>query len=251
MALHRSRAAGRGRAAPGTARAVSPSLDAAGPFPRAVQSLVEDLERLAQGLIAQGRAGEAVDQLEDALRRMSTTPNLLFVYAAAARAASRSDLAHFVYQRVIRYPRAQNADPEGLQTAMEGRSELDGLLKHCTTTKPPKGIAGCPTISLRNAGIVSVRAWHWGLPSASPMRSRCCKRSMRPVQHRRRSVPSSASSTGRWDCWMSRSKMERSPCVLRFSVAMPSLSTGWVLVPASKRVVPSRGPFVFAHVVMC
>ncbi|AUB82288.1 protein kinase domain-containing protein [Candidatus Thiodictyon syntrophicum] len=98
--------------------------------PAATVSLATDLERLAKDLIAQGRGEEAVDRLEEALRRMSTTPNLLFIYAAAARAVNKLDVAHLVYQRIIQWLRAQGAEPVALQGAMEGRSELDVRLKH-------------------------------------------------------------------------------------------------------------------------
>jgi tetratricopeptide (TPR) repeat protein len=98
--------------------------------PERVLSLTEDLERLAGDLIAQGRADEAVDELESPLQRMSTTPNLLLMYAAAARAVDKLEVAHLVYQRIIRWLRANHAEPAELRDAMEGRSELDVRLKH-------------------------------------------------------------------------------------------------------------------------
>ena len=98
--------------------------------PERTASLAEDLERLASDLVAQGRADEAIDKLESALRHMSTAPNLLLVYAAAARAVNRFEVAHLVYQRTIRWLRANHAEPMELRDAMEGRSELDVRLKH-------------------------------------------------------------------------------------------------------------------------
>jgi serine/threonine-protein kinase len=93
-------------------------------------SLAEELGRLASELIAQGRADEAVEKLESALRRMSTNPNLLLIYAAAARAVDKLEVAHFVYQRTIHWLRTHDAEPAALRDAMEGRSELDVQLKH-------------------------------------------------------------------------------------------------------------------------
>lgn len=93
-------------------------------------SLAEDLERLATDLIAQGRAGEALDKLESALQHMSTAPNLLLIYAAAARAVEKLEVAHLVYQRATRWLLARNAEPAALRDAIEGRSELDVQLKH-------------------------------------------------------------------------------------------------------------------------
>jgi serine/threonine-protein kinase len=98
--------------------------------PEQMPSLAEELGRLANELIAQGRADEAFEKLESALRRMSTSPNLLMIYAAAARAVDRLEVAHLVYQRAIRWLRAHDAEPAALRDAMEGRSELDVQLKH-------------------------------------------------------------------------------------------------------------------------
>ncbi|MCL5670047.1 MAG: serine/threonine-protein kinase, partial [Acidobacteria bacterium] len=94
-----------------------------------VPSLTEDLERLAGELIAEGRAEEAVDKLELALRHMTTAPNLLLVYAAAARAVNKLEVAHLVYKRAVSWLRANHAGPAELRDAMEGRSELDVKLK--------------------------------------------------------------------------------------------------------------------------
>jgi len=98
--------------------------------PEPITSLADDLERLATELLAQGRADEAVDRLEAALQRMSTSPNLLLVYAAAARAVDKLEVAHRVYQRLIRWLEARHAEPAALRDALEGRSELDVRLKH-------------------------------------------------------------------------------------------------------------------------
>ncbi len=98
-------------------------------LPERSPSLAEDLERLVRDLIAQGRADEAVDKLESALRHMSTAPNLLLVYAAAARAVNKLEVAHLVYQRAIHWLRANHTEPAEMRDAMEGRSELDVRLK--------------------------------------------------------------------------------------------------------------------------
>ncbi len=95
-----------------------------------IYSLAEDLERHARELIAQGRADQALEKLESALERMSTAPNLLLIYAVAAKAVDRQDVAHLVYQRTIHWLEANNAEPAALREAIEGRSELDVRLKH-------------------------------------------------------------------------------------------------------------------------
>jgi serine/threonine-protein kinase len=92
-------------------------------------SMAEELERLAQELVAAGRADEAVDQIEVALRRLSTSPGLLLVYAAAARAANRLEVAHLVYRRILRWLDAREACPDERRDALEGRAELDVRLK--------------------------------------------------------------------------------------------------------------------------
>jgi len=97
--------------------------------PEPASSLAEELERLAGELLAQGRAEEAVAQLELALQRLSTSPRLLLVYAAAARAVDRIEVAHLVYQRTIRWLQAHDAEPEVLRDPIEGRSDLDVRLK--------------------------------------------------------------------------------------------------------------------------
>jgi len=98
--------------------------------PESFPSFAEDLERLANVLIAQGRASEALDKLESGLRHMSTAPNLLLVYAAAARAVERLDLARLIYQRIIQWLRTNRAQSEEFRDAIEGKSELDVKLKH-------------------------------------------------------------------------------------------------------------------------
>lgn len=93
-------------------------------------SMAEELEKLAAELVADGRAGEAVEQIEAALQRFSTTPSLLMVYAAAARAADRYEVAHLVYQRVIGWLRSHGAEDEELRGPLEGRAELDVHFKN-------------------------------------------------------------------------------------------------------------------------
>ena len=92
-------------------------------------SIAEELELLANELLAQGRAEEAVSELETALQRMSTSPRLLLVYAAAARAVNRLEVAHLVYQRSIAWLQRHHAGPDELRDPMEGRAELDVRLK--------------------------------------------------------------------------------------------------------------------------
>ena len=107
------------------------TLRAADPVkPVAVPSMAEELERMAQELVAEGRAEEAVARIEAALQRLSTSPGLLLVYAAAARAANRLEVAHLVYRRMLRWLDLHGASPEERRDAMEGRAELDVRLKH-------------------------------------------------------------------------------------------------------------------------
>lgn len=95
-----------------------------------VASFAEDLEALARELIDSGKPEAALARLEEGLARVSTTPSLLFMYAAAARAVNRPQVAHLVYARLVRWLRARGAGPEELREPMEARSELDVQLKH-------------------------------------------------------------------------------------------------------------------------
>ena len=61
---------------------------------------------------------------------MSTAPNLLLIYAAAARAVDKLEVAHVVYKRTICWLQANHAEPSAFRDAIEGRSELDVRLKH-------------------------------------------------------------------------------------------------------------------------
>ncbi len=99
-------------------------------LPELIPTLAEDLASLARDLIAQGRPDQALEKLESALQRMSTSPKLLLLYAVAARAIDRLEVAHLVYQRTVRWLEAQSAEPGDLREAIEGRSELDVRLKH-------------------------------------------------------------------------------------------------------------------------
>lgn len=98
--------------------------------PAVVPSMAEELERMAQELLAEGRAEEAVARIESGLQRFSTSAGLLLVYAAAARAANRLEVAHLVYCRILRWLDARGAGPEARRDALEGRAELDVRLKH-------------------------------------------------------------------------------------------------------------------------
>lgn len=96
----------------------------------AAPSMAEEMERLGRELVAAGRPEEAVDKIEAALQRLSTAPGLLLVYAAAARATNRLEVAHAVYRRVLRWLDTTEAPPEERRDAYEGRAELDVQLKH-------------------------------------------------------------------------------------------------------------------------
>jgi serine/threonine-protein kinase len=68
-----------------------------------ILTAAEELADLTQTLVHQGKAAEAVEKLEVAMQRLSTSPRILLIYVAAARAVGKFDAAHLVYQRVIRW----------------------------------------------------------------------------------------------------------------------------------------------------
>jgi serine/threonine-protein kinase len=101
------------------------------PIPQTTPILTaaEELAELTQILMRQGKAAEAVEKLEAAMQRMSTSPRILLIYAAAARAVGKLDAAHLVYQRVIRWLQHHGAENHDLRDPIEGRAELDVLMK--------------------------------------------------------------------------------------------------------------------------
>lgn len=110
---------------PTPSRVETIDVPATPPVPR----VPEQLEALIDDLLRQGRAEEAVDRLEKAVQRMSTSPRVLLLYASAARAIGKLETAHLVYQRAIAWLRAQQRPDEELRDAIEGRGELDVELK--------------------------------------------------------------------------------------------------------------------------
>ena len=94
-----------------------------------VPSVAEELLELTKDLVDQGKVDEAVAKLEKAMQRMSTSPRVLLMYAAAARMVGKFDAAHLVYQRAIRWLRNHNAGDDELRDPIEGKSELDVKLK--------------------------------------------------------------------------------------------------------------------------
>ena len=93
-------------------------------------TVAEELLDLTKGLVEAGKPEEAVTRLEQAMQRISTSPRILLLYAAAARMVGKLDAAHLVYQRAIRWLRSNGAGDEELRDPIEGKAELDVLLKH-------------------------------------------------------------------------------------------------------------------------
>jgi serine/threonine-protein kinase len=94
-----------------------------------VLTVAEELADLTQTLLHQGKAAEAAEQLEAAMQRISTSPRILLIYAAAARAVGKLDAAHLVYQRAIRWLKQHGAEDDELRDPIEGQSELDVMMK--------------------------------------------------------------------------------------------------------------------------
>ena len=111
------------------AGAVLDPVTSPAPTPPAL-SMADELERMAQDLMANGRADEAVERLESALQRLSTSPGLLMIYAAAVRAADRLEVAHMVYERVLRWLGGRGANPDERRDATECLADLNVRLKH-------------------------------------------------------------------------------------------------------------------------
>ncbi|MBT2989951.1 MAG: protein kinase [Candidatus Thiodiazotropha sp. (ex Ctena orbiculata)] len=97
--------------------------------PEPVPTVADELAELASELVEQGKVEEAVEKLEKAMQRMSTSPRVLLLYAAAARTVGKIDAAYLVYGRVIRWLRNNGAGDEELRDAMEGRADVGVRLK--------------------------------------------------------------------------------------------------------------------------
>lgn len=100
-------------------------LAAVEPLPTVASQLVE----LTETLVRDGRAEEAVDKLEEAMQRISTSPRLLMIYGAAAQVVGKLEAAHIVYRRTLAWLRRHGASDEELRDPMEARSNLDVQLK--------------------------------------------------------------------------------------------------------------------------
>ena len=94
-----------------------------------ILTVADELAELGQDLMNNERAVEAVAELEAGMERVSTSPRLLLVYAAAARATSRREAARLAYERAIRWMERHDASDDDLRGAKEGCATLDVELK--------------------------------------------------------------------------------------------------------------------------
>lgn len=94
-----------------------------------ILTVADELAELGQELVNNERAVEAVAQLEAGMERVSTSPRLLLVYAAAARATGRHEAARLAYDRAIRWMERHDASDDDLRAAKEGCASLDVELK--------------------------------------------------------------------------------------------------------------------------
>lgn len=108
-----------------TAADVTPEAQDAGLLPKPA----EEVAKAARELLGEGHIDEAISRLEVAMQRMSTSPNILLVYAEAARRAGRIDAARAVYQRVRAHLQREGCREEEMRDAVEGLAELDVQLK--------------------------------------------------------------------------------------------------------------------------
>jgi eukaryotic-like serine/threonine-protein kinase len=90
---------------------------------------VDELAELARELIAEGKVDDAIAQLERAMRRTATSPQMLLVYAQAAKRVGRLDAANAVYRRAISWLKSEAAQDHELRDPVEGLAELDVQLK--------------------------------------------------------------------------------------------------------------------------
>jgi serine/threonine-protein kinase len=94
-----------------------------------LQRPVDELAELARELIADGKVDDAIAQLERAMRRTATSPQMLLVYAQAAKRVGRLDAANAVYRRAISWLKSEGAQDHELRDPVEGLAELDVQLK--------------------------------------------------------------------------------------------------------------------------
>ena len=99
----------------------------------ALQRPVDELAELARELIEKGKVDDAIAQLERAMRRTATSPQMLLVYAQAAKRVGRLDAANAVYQRAISWLRSNGAQDHELRDPVEGLAELRVQLKKYET----------------------------------------------------------------------------------------------------------------------
>ncbi len=99
------------------------------PMEPVIQRPVDELAQLARELMARGQVDDAIAQLEKAMRRMSTSPQVLLVYAQAAKHAGKFDAARVVYQRAINWLKSTGAPDQELRDPIEGLADLDVQLK--------------------------------------------------------------------------------------------------------------------------
>jgi tetratricopeptide (TPR) repeat protein len=104
---------------------LTPAAQDSGLLPRPAEQVVE----AARELLVDGQIDEAIDRLEVAMQRMSTSPSVLLVYAEAARRAGRLEAAHAVYQRVRAHLLREGCADEELRDAVEGLADLEVQLK--------------------------------------------------------------------------------------------------------------------------
>lgn len=96
----------------------------------AIQRPVDELAQLARQLIQRGQIDDAITELERAMRRMSTSPQILLIYAQAAKRVGRLDAARAVYQRAISWLTSNGAEDHELRDPVEGMADLDVQLKN-------------------------------------------------------------------------------------------------------------------------
>jgi serine/threonine-protein kinase len=95
----------------------------------ALQRPVDELAELARELIEKGKVDDAIAHLEKAMRRTATSPQMLLVYAQAAKRVGRLDAANAVYRRAISWLKSDGAQDHELRDPIEGLAELDIQLK--------------------------------------------------------------------------------------------------------------------------
>ena len=89
----------------------------------------KQLSEVVRELIADGAPEKALDRLQKEMQRSSTSPQLLMLYAAAARAQGHLSAALAVYKRAVAWHRANGAENFRLRAATEGLAEMEVALK--------------------------------------------------------------------------------------------------------------------------